>query len=104
MDLSECFYVGRGIQEKSPHHNCSVEKSPQEKTPQISPVEKTPQPVLQLVETSPHPLWAMWRKALNFLRSPFPTTVLRRINVFNFLKSPQFPTAVCKIYKCIELY
>ena len=32
--------------EKSPHQNHSVDKSPQGKTPQISPVEKTPQLIL----------------------------------------------------------
>ena len=45
------------IQEKSPHKNRSVEKSPQKITPQIFPVEKTPPPVLQPVEKSPYPFW-----------------------------------------------
>ena len=69
-----------GIQEKSPHLNSSVEKSPQEKTPQISPVEKTSQPVLQPMEKSSHPFWG------------------------HVEKNPQFPTTVFKIYKCFKLY
>ena len=40
--------------EKTPHQNHSVEKSPQEKTSQISPVEKKPKLILQPVEKSPH--------------------------------------------------
>ena len=44
---------GREVQEKSPHLKSFVDKSLQEKTRQISPLEKTPQPVLQHVEKSP---------------------------------------------------
>ena len=53
----------RWIQEKSPHQNCSLEKSPQ-----ISPLEKTPQSVLQPVEKSPHPFWGLVEKSPQFYK------------------------------------
>ena len=43
-----------------------MEKRPQEKTPQISPVEKTPQLILQPVEKIPHPFWGHVEKSPQF--------------------------------------
>ena len=59
-----------GETEKSSHQNCSVEKSPQEKNPQISPVEKIPQLILQLVEKSPRPFWGHVEKNPQFSKKP----------------------------------
>ena len=39
--------------EKTPHKKASVEKPPQEKNPQMSPVEKTPHPFWGPVEKTP---------------------------------------------------
>ena len=50
--------------EKSPHW-----KSPQEKSCQISPVEKTPQLVLQPVAKSPHPILGPVEKKTQFLKN-----------------------------------
>ena len=58
------------VQEKSPQQNRSVKESPQEKSPQISPVEKTPQPVLQPVEKSPHPFGGHVEKRPQFYKKP----------------------------------
>ena len=49
LDL-ECVHVFLWIQEKTPHKKASVEKNPQEKNPQMFPVEKNPHPVLGPVE------------------------------------------------------
>ena len=45
--------VEKRIQEKTPHKMSSQEKTPQERTPQKSPVEKTPHPILGVVEKTP---------------------------------------------------
>ena len=58
--ILDIFIMGLLLR-KSPQQNETEkrEKSPQDKTPQTSPVEKTPQLILQSVEKSPHHFWDM---------------------------------------------
>ena len=77
------FFCLRPFVNPGPGEKSTLEKLCGEKTsgesPQISPVEKTPQPVSQPVDKSPH---------------PFVGTVEN---------SPQFYTTLYKMYKCIQI-
>ena len=56
--------------EKTPHKMISQEKTPQEKTPKKSPVEKTPHPFLGLVEKTPHPIFRLVEKTPQLYKKP----------------------------------
>ena len=64
-----------------------------------SPQEKTPQPVLQPVEKSPPAFWGHVEKNAQFYTKPS----ISRNNSIS-LKSPEVPTIVYKIDKCIQFF